>query len=255
MKVKHCFFLFLLVLASGSFFLALSVSPYFKSSLKSSNKDGTVPKSASRSNERATNAKPLVDIASSTNVKPLVDVASSSASSAKSAASSTVASPVVEPSLDSAAPSEPASDLTAQLAQCRSELQSFKSSVVVKDDSKDDLRAQLQEAQLKLKASEEEVQALLAQKALNAHVDTGKARDGEVDTGKTRDGEVNAGNKCRIFERESNLCKTELRNTHAKVLRSHARVFHLASNSLSAVHGAARHCVLVFGSGHRKCFC
>ncbi len=249
MKVKHCFFLFLLVLASGTFFLALSVSPYFKSSLKSSNKDGSVPKSSTRSNERATNAKPSVDTNAKpsvdtnakpsvdtnakpsvdTNAKPSVDVDSFSASSAKSTTPSTVALPMVEPSLEPATPSETASHLSAKLAQCVSELQTFKSSVLAKDDSKDDLRAQLQEAQLKLKAAEEEVKALLAQKPLSAHVDTGKPRDGEVDTGKPRDGEVDTGNKCRIFERESNLCKTELRSTHAKVLCARrARVFHVA---------------------------
>ncbi len=78
-------------------------------------------------------------------------------------------------------------------------MESFKSSLLPKDDSKDDLHVQLQEARIKLRAAEEELQTLLAQKP--------------------RDGEVEPTNQCRVFEREANLCKTELRSTHAKVCR------------------------------------
>jgi hypothetical protein len=77
-------------------------------------------------------------------------------------------------------------------------LKVLQSTPPVKDDSKVDIRAQLQEAQLKLKAAEEEVVRLQAQQP-------------QQDGGDT-------GSRCRIVEREANLCKGELRVVHSKVL-------------------------------------
>ena len=229
MKVKHCFLLILIVLTSGSFFLALSVSPFFKSSLKSSNKDGSFLslKSSESSNDRASNVKSSVDAASP-----------NGAPSPKSVAPLNAPSPVVIQALNPASSSESVSDLAAKLTQCRSEMESFKSSLLPKDDSKDDLRVQLQEARIKLRAAEEELQTLLAQKP--------------------RDGEVEPTSQCRVFEREANLCKTELRSTHAKVCRllcirfspPHTLVMHTvftASHCVSAVHCAAGYRGLLFG--------
>jgi multidrug resistance efflux pump len=80
-------------------------------------------------------------------------------------------------------------------------LNSIRSLVPVKDDSEDNLRAQLQEAQFKLKAAEEEIHRLQAQ---NPQQEEGSA-----------------ASRCRIVERESNLCKSELRIVHSKVLSLH----------------------------------
>jgi hypothetical protein len=65
--------------------------------------------------------------------------------------------------------------------------------------------------QLKLKAAEEEIQALQAQKPPTIEADSGNKPSIE---------EADSGNRCRIFQRESMLCKAELRITHAKVFRS-----------------------------------
>jgi hypothetical protein len=186
MKVKHCFFFILFVLVTGSFFLALSFSPSVRSSLKSFNKDASVSvsKSAGRATERGTVAD---------------------ASSSRAPPSAPVSAPVVGPShapapvlIPQPPPSESDPVLEAELAHCKSELKVLQSTPPVKDDSKVDIRAQLQEAQLKLKAAEEEVVRLQAQQP-------------QQDGGDT-------GSRCRIVEREANLCKGELRVVHSKVL-------------------------------------
>jgi hypothetical protein len=105
-------------------------------------------------------------------------------------------------------------------------MESFKLSLLPKDDSKDDLRVQLQEAQIKLRAAEEELQTLLAQKP--------------------RDGVVEPTNLCRVFEREANLCKAELRSTHAKVCRLSC-IWFSPPHTVSAVHRAAGYRGLLFG--------
>ena len=71
-----------------------------------------------------------------------------------------------------------------------------------RDESQDDLRAQVQEAQIKLKAAEEEIQRLQQQQQPPP-----------------QEGETKTGSRCLILERERSLCKTELRSTHAKVPR------------------------------------
>lgn len=177
MKVKHCFFLMLLVLSIGTLFLALSATPIFKSSLRSYDKDAAVssPKSG-RSNERASNG---------IGIKQPADAASSSGSiSARSPGG--VPSPVPPPPVD-----EPSVNSEAR--------------------SQDDLRARLQEMQIKLKVAEEEIKALQAQKPPTVEADSGNKPSKE---------EADSGNRCRIFQRESMLCKAELRSTHAKVLSS-----------------------------------
>ncbi len=186
MKVKHCFFFILLVLASGTLFLALSATPIFKSSLKSYGKDAAVssPKSG-RSNERASNG---------IGIKQPADAASSDGSTSTRSPGGApspqppppVPSPLSPPPVD-----EPSVNSDAH--------------------SQDDLRARLQEMQLKLKAAEEEIQALQAQKPPTVEADSGNKPSIE---------EADSGNRCRILQRESMLCKAELRSTHAKVFRS-----------------------------------
>jgi hypothetical protein len=193
MKVKHCFFLILFVLVIGSFFLALSVSPLIRASLKSFNKDSSFSssKNAVRLTERG-----------NTNVISVADsVSSSRALSPSITGPSNARAPVIHPPTVSASPHQSDSVLAAELTLCKSELNSIRSLVPVKDDSEDNLRAQLQEAQFKLKAAEEEIHRLQAQ---NPQQEEGSA-----------------ASRCRIVERESNLCKSELRIVHSKVLSLH----------------------------------
>ena len=195
MKVKHCFFFILLVLASGTLFLALSATPIFKSSLKSYGKDAAVssPKSG-RSNERASNG---------IGIKQPADAASSDGSTSTrspgGAPSPQPPPPVPSPQLPPPVPS-PLSPPPVDEPSVNSDAH-----------SQDDLRARLQEMQLKLKAAEEEIQALQAQKPPTVEADSGNKPSTE---------EADSGNRCRIFQRESMLCKAELRSTHAKVFRS-----------------------------------
>lgn len=186
MKVKHCFFFILLVLASGTLFLALSATPIFKSSLKSYGKDAAVssPKSG-RSNERASNG---------IGIKQPADAASSDGSTSTRSPGG-APSPLVPPPVPSPLSPPPVDE----------------PSVNSDAHSQDDLRARLQEMQLKLKAAEEEIQALQAQKPPTVEADSGNKPSTE---------EADSGNRCRIFQRESMLCKAELRSTHAKVFRS-----------------------------------
>ena len=186
MKVKHCFFFILLVLASGTLFLALSATPIFKSSLKSYGKDAAVssPKSG-RSNERASNG---------IGIKQPADTASSGGSISTRSPGGAPSPPVPPPVPSPLSPppvDEPSVNSDAH--------------------SQDDLLARLQEMQLKLKAAEEEIQALQAQKPPTVEADSGNKPSIE---------EADSGNRCRIFQRESMLCKAELRSTHAKVFRS-----------------------------------
>jgi hypothetical protein len=187
MKVKHCFYFILFILVVGSLSLALSVSPYFKSSLKSFNKDAGVsaPKNNVRVTERETNFLTVADAASSSRTPspPITGPLNAHA-------------PAIRPAADSASPQ---SDLilAAELKLCQSELKNFQSIIPAKDYSKDDLQAQLQEVQFKLKAAEEEIQSLQVHKPPQE--------------------EGNAGGRCHIIERESVVCKSELRVVRSKV--------------------------------------
>ena len=170
MKIKHCFYFILLVMVIGSVSLALSFSPSVRTSMKSFAKETTV----------------LTPVLPSTG-------------------RSSTREPNVEPSLFAASSSESAAGLAAKLTQCMSEMKGLQAKASAQDDSKDDfllqdLRAQLQEAQIKLKAAEEEMQRMQQQQ-------------------QPQEGGAKTGSQCLILERERSLCKSELRSTHAKVFR------------------------------------
>jgi hypothetical protein len=95
-----------------------------------------------------------------------------------------------------AVPSDFTSNLAARLTLCTSELNNLQKNVLG-NFAENEMRVQLQEAKIKLKAAEEEIEQLLV---------------------RNNQGDGNSGSRCRLFERESSICKTELRTMHAKVI-------------------------------------
>jgi hypothetical protein len=193
MKVKHCFFFVLFLLALGSFFAARSFSPSVKLLIQGATKGARYPptKEPTQSIQQPSKAEPLSDFTAPIGVN--------GAASSPSFAPSKLPVPAVGASSDAASAD---AGLAVKLTHCMTEMQALQSALSASRDSSssDDVRAQLQEALLKLRAAEEEVQRLQAQKPV--------VKD---------DTEIN---RCRIMERESSLCKSELRSSHAKVPRA-----------------------------------
>ena len=224
MKVKHCFFFVLFLLAIGSFFVARSFSPSVKVLIQSATKGASysLPKDAGQAIQRPSKAEP-----SSNFVAP---IGANGAASSPSFAPSKLPVPAVGASSDAASAGDANAGLATQLTRCMTEMQDLQSALSARHDSTDDVRAQLQEALLKLRAAEEELQRLQVQKPV--------VKD---------DAEIN---RCRIIERESSLCKSELRSSHAKVRRAlcpRARCRH--SHSPCAVCRPAKHRIIVSGPG------
>ena len=222
MKVKHCFFFVLFLLAIGSFFAVRSYTHSAELSLKGT--DNSVNyrplKDTSHSIQRPSEAEPTWNFASPMKV--------SGAASSPSAAPSKHAVPAVDASLDAASSGVSNPRLSSQLVQCMSEMQVLQSALSARQDSTDDVRAQLQEALLKLRAAEEEVHRLQAQVPVTKN---------GVET-----------NRCRIMERESSLCKSELRSSHAKVRSAlRPRAPRSYSHLFCAVCCPAEHRVIVSG--------